>query len=254
MTVATFNGTDSDTIDGLLITRVRRTLHGAPRDSYVDVPGRAGAWLFPEVPGDRTIVLTCHLQGVDADDRRDLCREVAEWAWSTSRAPLLLDDEPDRYWLAKLASSVDLDEWVNAAAFELDFRAEPYAYSTTISTETWSATANVAHTWTPPDGIGSPAVVEFTPSGSVPDVVLTANGDVLTLDAGVSSIFTVSAINYTVLAGANTDTNLDGTIVGSPSSLIADVSGRFPHIVAGLNSFEVNRAGTVKVSWRRRYP
>lgn len=263
MTGFTFDGVASSTIAELNVLRVRRPLAGDRRDTYVDIPGRAGFYLFAEEPGRRVITLELDIGAGTFAERRTAVRAVADLFDRPGLCELIVDDEPTIFHRCRLASTPDPEEWLNSAGFAVELVAEPYGYETTVSTETWTASTGVAHTFTPPDTVSAELELEVTATGgTVTSLIVNVNGDILTYALGGTGLaagekLTISGISYTVTRGASTDTDLDGTF--DPDDLdMATVSGDFGDLIAGANSITLTRTGTATTlaavaRWRRRY-
>lgn len=266
MTDVTLDGVAlSSAVPEAIVKRVRRQLLGDPRDVYELVPGRAGSWLFGEQPGDRIITVELALVGDNAvyplegtalEARRVACRSLAAWAESPRSVELVVDDESDRYWLSKLSSTPTPDEWLARALIDLDFRSSPYAYAVTLSTQAESLTDGIPASFSTPDEVNAYPVIELVAGASMPSgFTLTVNGLVLTYGTAVAigDVLTISSLTYTVSAGPNTDTDLDGVFVAADLAM-ADVDGDFPILIPGSNTITVaGGASTVTITWRRRY-
>jgi predicted phage tail component-like protein len=260
-TVVTFAGVDSDTIPGLIITRVRRPLRGDIRDDVVQVPGREGFWLFEEKPGQRIITLSMSILGDDFESRRAAVIAAADWLDQPGLQELIVDDEPDRYHLAKLRQAPDVEEWLDHAGFEIDLIAEPYSYAIEISEENLVLDDDDPETFTAPDKVEGIPVIEVTPRGGDLDgFELDVNGETLIYGATIEEddTITISSISFTVTLGPNQDIDLDGFF--DPADLsMATVSGDFPNVIPGTNTVTLvygtgSTATTVDldVYWRRR--
>jgi len=257
----TLDGTAlTSSVPNVRVLDVDRQLAGAVRDVHVEVPGRDGAWTFAEARGDRLITVRCAVLDGSMATVRTSVRSVAAWARKTARTKLIFSDESDRYWWAILADTSEVSEVRGVAQFVLTFRCDPYAYSTSVTTQgPQSLTDNVAWTFTPSDGVpASPEVAITSTPGIVGGFTLTVNGKSLTRPANVTAgqTITVSSISATIITGASTDTELVGVYVPANVSM-ANVTGDFGSIIAGLNSVTVNTADGSSVSatvkWRRRY-
>lgn len=260
MTDVTYNGVALSTaVPEAIVLQVTRGLLGARRDTWAEVPGRAGSWMYPEEPGDRSISVPLNIEGDDYADRRDAVNRVAAWADSTGLAHLVVDDEPDRYWDAKLLGPPDPEEWLLSADIELVFRAGPYAWASSASSESWSASDGVAHTFTVPDEVNAQPVLELTAGASpIPSFTLTVNGRALSYGTNLAAgaKLTINGIAYMVTTGANADTGLAGYF--NPANVsMATVDGEFPVLVPGANSITLDtpagQSATITASWRRRY-
>lgn len=257
----TWDESPSSGIDGLYVNRVERGMTGAVRDVRVDMPGRDGAWLFTENRGLRAITAELTRVRGAGQGLREMMVEIADWVDKTGERRLEFDDQPDRYWLASLVQAPSSDEWRNLGRTSIEWAAQPYAFAVALTEECASATNGGSHSWTPDDSIFAyPEVVITFDGGAASGVTLEMNGDTLVVADTVvpdGVPLTISSVSDTVIVAASTDTELTG--VFDPETLsMAGVSGDFPVIVSGLNSWTVTWVGsatsaTVCVRWRRRY-
>jgi len=113
------------------------------RNSYVTVPGKAGVADFGCDSAERSILVRCGvLPQRSFAALVDILDGMAEWLDPTNGLQeLVLDDVPDRYFMARLSESVDCDRLLRTAgAFDLKFICpDPYAYALTDETYTISA-------------------------------------------------------------------------------------------------------------------
>lgn len=252
----------SSVVPEAIVRKVSRQLLGESRDVFETVPGRAGAWVFPEEPGQRTIVVELELIGeadIDTtayDARRDAVRRLAQWCAHRNLESLVIDDEDDRHWLAKLASAPTPDEWLEDASIALEFTALPYAFADELSTVSLSLTDSTPDTFDVDDEVDAYPVIEIEATEDIPSgIILTVNGVQLAYGdpLGTGDVITVSSLSFTVALGANTDTNLDGVFVPDDLSML-NVEGDFPILTNGSNSIEVDGGDCdVTVTWRRRF-
>lgn len=261
--VATWDGSLSSTIAALRLTKLRRRMVGADRNVVVDIPGRDGGWVFSERRGFRQITAECVVVAPPGGARHDAVVAVADWLDKTGERKLIFDDQPDRYWLATLRDDPDPDEWRSTGRFSVNWSAQPYAYAVATSSQALTATAvsGTSGTFTPADTIDAYPVVEVTPlDGTMTALTLTMNGDSLSWSGSpiyALATLTISSVSYTVTRGASTDTELTGAFVAANVDM-ADVSGEFPMIVVGGNSWAASWSGTatrlrITITWRRRY-
>jgi predicted phage tail component-like protein len=260
MTDVTFNGVALSTaVPTALVLGVTRGLLGARRDTWQEVPGRAGAWVYPEKPGDRSIAIPVNIAAAGYAARRAAVNALAAWADSPGLAPLIIDDEPDRYWDAKLTGPADPAEWLLTADAELAFRVGPYSWALDPSTDTWSAADGAPHTVTLPDEVEAQPVLELTAGGAaIPSFTLTVNGNVFQYgtNLGAGAQLTINGIAYMVTTGANIDTALVGAFDPADVSM-ATVDGVFPLLAPGANTVTLDtpagQGASITATWRRRY-
>ncbi len=241
-----------------VVSNVVRGFLGAIRDNVEDIPGRYGTVSFDEKAGDRVVTLGLTLLTDSPALRRAAIETLADWAELLTPAPLIISDEPDRYWLAKLRSMSDPEEAVLTAEVELGFRTGPYALALepTVS-DALALTDGVEDTLELEDAVPADPIVEVTVgAGGFPGgFVLTVNGvDFVFGDAlTVGQVITISTVGFTVSSGANTDTELDGSFVEADLAM-SSVDGDFPALIPGTNTITiVGGDASLVFTWRRRY-
>lgn len=267
MTAVSLNGVDLSTAivaAGAVVdvVRVNRPLVGRRRHQRVEVPGRAAPWTFPEEPGDGSLELVLALTGDTFTERRAAVRALAAWADLAEPAALIVDDEPDRYYMAILSRTTEPEEWLTAARPALTFDVDAYAYAVTPSVETFTVTSSGdGDTWSIPDAVHAYPVIELTPTvGAITGgVVLDVNGYELTYDAAIANgdTITISSVASIVTTGAAPSGSLDGIYDAGDVSM-EDVSGRFPLLLPGSNTYTLDYTGSatsisVEITWRRRF-
>ena len=259
--VITWDGVASSAVSpNVIMQKVSRGMVGGVRDVAVDIPGRDGAVLFQEARGNRQITVQATLVSADTAQRHADVTTLADWLDKSGYKKLLISDQPDRYWEAGLRADPNPDEWRLLSKFMLTFTAQPYAFALAVSSSTASGSNGGAQSFSISDSINAHPVMEITARGG--DVVaptITVNGNILQYSGTIlqDQTVTISSLNYTVVAGSNTDLELTG--VFTPGTVFpADVSGDFPVLIEGSNSWTVAWTGTatyvdVSFTWRRRY-
>ena len=261
-TDATLNGVAlSSAVPDAIVLRPARHLVGPRRHQALDVPGRAGPWIFGEQPGAGTVELAVSIQSASLAARRAAVSALADWVDLDATARLIVDDLADRYYDAILITDPDVEEWLNSADITLAFLTGPYSLAVSTSSQAVTASSSPSSSsFSIPDEIGPEAVFELTPAGGTLDsFTLTVNGE--TLNYGGPSVtagntVTVSGISDTVTLGLNADTDLTGAYAGT--EVLGDVTGTFPDLVAGSNDWSLSWEGAatsvvIDITWRRRY-
>jgi predicted phage tail component-like protein len=245
-------------VTGLRVNKTTRQLLGERRTVFESVPGRPGSSSNRHEPGDRSIRIECTIIADTAALRRTAVMALADLVDSDESVQLIISDHTDRYWDAILVSPPNPDEWLRFGQFELEWVASPYAYSTSLSTESWTSTDGVAHTWTPADTVGAYPEIQIDANADISSFILTVNGTAITYGTPLLSgqILTISSVSYTVITGATTDVNLTGAYNPASVSMVT-VDGDFPLLVVGQNSVTLDtpsgETADITVTWRRRY-
>lgn len=242
-----------------IVANVVRGFLGAIRDVVEEVPGRAGSWTFEEKAGDRSITVVIILGTDSATERRQAIEALADWADLDTPAPLIISDEADRYWDAKLAGMSDPEEVVLTATVELIFRVGPYAKALELSEllAPLELVDAVGDDFDIDDTVNAYPVVEVTAgAGGLPaGFAMSINGLNIVYGTPVAAgdTVTISSVSYTVSLGANTDADLDGSFVEADLSML-EVDGDFPVLIPGTNTITIEGGDTtVAISWRRLF-
>jgi len=257
----TFDGSSSATaVPELIVQTVDRDLLPAVRDEYIEVPGYVGSFLFSEVDGDRQLLMSCQLIASGTSERRTAVRALAQYLRKSSTKRLVISDEPDRFWLAKIVSGIPVTERQARGSFQLQWRTSPYAES--ISTYETSVTATAAPESFVID-VGASQVevepiIEITATETSSDgFALTIGGVVLDYAGSVSNgaVKTISCRSATVVTGAYADIELDtGTFAGAQLDM-SSVTGAFGVLGGdGGSTITLSRmTGRMRVVWRELY-
>jgi phage-related protein len=260
---ATFDGVSLATAcPESVITRADRPIIGTARHEYVDVPGRAGSWQYPEEPGDATLGLDLVVLVDNAALLRAAIRKVGDWMQPLlGAAALELSDEPDRIWWATAETVPNPAEAEHDAVISIQFRVPPYSEAADPSTEPLIAVGSPdSGMFDTSSGIDTRPIIEITPTnGTLTGFTLTFNGTSLSWAGLVldDATITVNCISDTVTAGVNGDVNLTGAFVVGAVSM-QDVSGEFPSLIPGENDWAFEWTGTattvdLDVTWRERF-
>lgn len=113
---------------GIVMRSTNRQMLPPFNDAYVQIPGRQGGLLFPGGLGDRRIELDCAFKEKNLPDIRAKARKVAAFLYTEKRSVLRFDDEPDKYYMAKIDREVNFTNLAVVGEFTLNFRCGPLAY------------------------------------------------------------------------------------------------------------------------------
>jgi len=261
----TWNGVSSTTIPELVCGKVTRKLVGAHRGSFVDMPGRAGSYYFPEERGRRSISIECFVLDTSAvfpTGRRDAVTAVADWVDVNRECRLIMGDQPDVFYNAVLAEAPDVDEWRETGIFELLFEAEPYSYDLAVTTYLNSMVSGVEESYDFGLTTATFPVIEVTPTNgtsafgfslAVGDTTLYYASTIATGDT-----VNINGLGMAVLAGTSNDVNVTGAY-DPVDMLMSGVTGEFPVLLPDVNNFTITALGgtatafDVNFIYRKRY-
>lgn len=139
-----FNGISSDSFD-IIVKDIKRPLLPNQNDSYLQIPGRHGSYLFPREMADRIIEIDCALSKTSLADLRNSIRDIAAWLYTEEQQPLSFSDESDKYYLAKLDGAIDVEQIIAIGQFTLCFRCEPLAYGAEVQADFVSDQATITN-------------------------------------------------------------------------------------------------------------
>jgi len=129
-----FNGQHASQF-GLVVRSMDRSLLPPLRSRQLEIPGRHGAYDFGENKYENRIInLNCFLKAKTLQELRQKSRIVA--AWLKDKGQLMFDDEPDKYYMARIYNQVGIEQSAGFnGEFQIDFECEPFAYSETNTME-----------------------------------------------------------------------------------------------------------------------
>lgn len=204
------------------------------KEQVIDIPGGDGAIDLSEINGRpmygmRTVELEYHLRNVDNEKWNSIYSEIGA-AITGKKVKMVLDDDPDHYYMARLKVDGEKTDYVNA---ELTFSgtAEPFKYDLTATNEPW-----LWDTFNFETGV----------IREIEEVEITAeNNKVTIIGAGIDTppVFVVSqADNLKLTYGGRTYTLQVGR-------------NRFPAVRVGKEDVTLTFSGTGKfeVEYRGRY-
>jgi len=254
-----FNGVAASQM-GVRLLGIKQTLFPVLRDKYETVPGRAGSYLFAQPFGDRKIELECALVSQTANDFWQDVRRVAGWLSVNKKAQLVLSKEPDKYYMAKVSNSAELETFLHFGKFKLEFACDPVAYSTEETAQQFVATPGVAN------GIYNNGTAETYPVitiiaayGDIVSPKLQINDEMILFNGTITngSQLDLNAENFTAYKGMDRDLMTTGAYDSVEDSMLAKIDGEFPELKPGPNSLifscENSVAADLKIQFRERW-
>lgn len=238
----TFDGVNTSQFK-LVGRSVKRPLLPAKRQKRLELAGVSGAYDFPGSGYSlREITMRIAYIGDNYHELRARARDIAAWLAQDDFCRLIMDDEPDKYYLAKVTSALDLQSLWQSGTVDVSFDCQPFAYSVEEQSVSLPAAGGII---TNP---GTRAVDFKSPHGSKflitianhgANVSLTMGGAVLSYSGSASGVLVFDNVEMTVtLGGANVFNALGGSI------------DTFFKMEPGANNLQVTGAsGTVIVQY-----
>lgn len=132
-----FNGIESDSFD-LVCKSVKRTLLPAVKLKRFEPGNVSGVYDTSDHEYSmRTLTMRITYIGNDYEELRTRAREIAAWLSTSTWAVLIIHDEPDKYYWAKVTNEIDLSSMWEAGEAEIQFDCQPFAYSVDEIVETF---------------------------------------------------------------------------------------------------------------------
>lgn len=233
-----FNGVDSTSFK-LVCKSVKRPLLPAAKTKRVELAGSSGAYDFDGLEYSlRTVTMKIQYIGTSYEELRSRARSIAAWLSQGTWSRLIINDESDKYYLAKVTGEVDLEALWESGTADVSFDCQPYAYS--VAESTYNFTATGAKTYEFQNGgtreinYRSPQGCKFkiTAVGTLTTLTLTLNGETLNFTEAVSGTLVIDNIAMTAKVGG----------VNKFDKLTGDVD-TFLSVIPGTNSLVVGGTG-----------
>ena len=130
-----FNGTRCEQY-GIVMCSKNRPVLPEPKIVTEEVPARNGSYDFSAANPfgrtmykDRDISIECSFISGGVPQTRAATHEIAAWL-ACGEAQLMFDDEPEVYYLARVANRIDLSQQISKVGiFNVNFRCRPFAIS-----------------------------------------------------------------------------------------------------------------------------
>lgn len=271
----TYNGKHSYNDFKVIAKSVDRPILPALNKKELAIPGRHGTYDFGENNySNRLISVLLQYRGESMSAMRLMSRSIAAWLSSLTYERLIFDDEPDKYYLAKLYDTVGLESFVRVGVATVQFECQPFALYQVSSGEnlTWDGNLTwgmslawgnaeshtidvVENTSIDIDYVGTQKVGLGSPDGSKFDIIIT--GSFTTLSITLNG----KTINYTDAVSGQTVTinNVDATVKLGSTNALANCTGdltEFLKLVPGTNTASITGTGlycSVLFDFRAQY-
>lgn len=124
----TFNNINSESFN-LVCKSVKRTLLPARKVYRSEPPNASGVYDTPGIEySARIIEMKIQYIGTSFEELRSRARTIAAWL-SVEWANLIINDEPDKYYIARIDDEIVLDNLYEYGSANVTFICQPYALS-----------------------------------------------------------------------------------------------------------------------------
>ena len=131
-----FNNTHSYNQFDIIFKSINRPILPALHKREMMIPGKHGAYDFGgNTYGNRIISVLVQYIGASLNDLRLHARDIAAWLSQKSYMELIFDDEPDKYYLAKIYDPVGLENFFRLGKATIQFECQPFALYVVTSAE-----------------------------------------------------------------------------------------------------------------------
>jgi len=231
-----FNETSSESFN-LVSKSIKRPLLPAMKVRRVELVGASGVYDFSDNEySPRSITMRVVYIGSDYTELRSKARQIAGWLGVNEWCKLVINDESDKYYLAKVTDEIALQSVWEAGSADITFDCQPFAYSVDEENlEVVDIVGPTAYEFTNP---GTRLINYKSPQGSKFNIILTGawtdislsmNGAVLHYYQAANGILTIDNIEM--------EASLDG--VNKFNVLTGDVD-TFLKIVPGVNTLTIS--------------
>lgn len=133
----TYNSKHSYNDYGIIAKSVNRPLLPNLIKKEVITSGKSGSWDFNSNQYENRII-TVDISNIETsiENLRINARNLASWLSQTSYKQLIFDDEPTKYYLAKVYSAVDFENIKRLGKGKITFECQPFAISTVAKSQT----------------------------------------------------------------------------------------------------------------------
>lgn len=220
-----FNGVESSYFN-LVSKSVKRPVLPAAKLKRVELAGASGSYDFANTEyGLREMAMRITYKGNSFSELRTRARSIAAWLCTDCFAELIINDEPDKYYLAKVSDALDISTMLEAGEIEINFDCQPFAYSVIENVTVIAPIISVVHynitnlgtreiTYRSPPGskflitvVGSWTTLSFGVNGKTLTFLKAESGKTLIID-NIEMTATIDAVNVFNYLGGDVTTFL----------------------------------------------
>lgn len=253
-----FNGIRSDELN-IRVLRFRNPVLPEFSDHYEYVPGRDGALLFPRPFGTREIEIDCLLLHESRTKRSQAIRELSQ-LFTRQEGSLVISDEPDVYYVGKLAGTFPLDAHKTLSSFTLVFRCQPFRYAIDTRELTFDMESNsVRHISNGGTAETYPSVVIKAAYGEIQNPKITINDKYLLYNGVLTpnSAIEINTESFLATKSMERDIVTTGAYDTAENNILSMIDGEFGALFPGGNTFAYSSANgqraRIRLVWQERY-
>lgn len=218
----------------------KRSLLPESRDELVYVDNIHGSKLKSKPLGNRIIEINFRAYFDNEKERLNTVEHLAKWLYSEGFMKLVLSDEPDVYYLAKVLDDSDLEPQLFTAEFTITFTCQPLKYGEqkTITAEDSSVEFNVDSTYyTAP-------FIRFITESDENELTVTINGEEISYE-DEEKIESNSEVTVDV---KEKEFRVNGELK------VLEIEGYFTYLENGNNKISINKpVRDLTIDWQELY-
>lgn len=253
-----FNGIRSDELN-IKVLRFHNPALPTFEDHYEYVPGRHGSLVFPQTFGTREIEIDCLLLHESRKNRAQAIRTLSR-LFSLQEGRLVVSDEPDVYYIGKLASSFSLDVHRTLSSFTLVFRCQPFRYAINARELTFDMDSNNVQ-YISNDGTAEtyPSLVIQAVFGEIQNPKITINDKYLLYNGVLTpnSAIEINTESFLATKSMERDIATTGAYDTAENNILSMIDGEFGALFPGGNTFAYSSANgqraRIRLVWQERY-
>lgn len=241
-----FNNVESSSFS-LVCKSVKRPLLPAVKVRRIEPASVSGIYDIDENEYEmREVTMTIAYVGTSYAEFRTRARSIAAWLGAVGWSKLIINDEPDKYYLAKITNEVDLKAMWGGGTADVTFDCQPFAYSVAESVESVVLTAAGSKTFTNP---GTRHIDRNSPPGSKFKIEVVGSWTTLTLSMNGKTLnYPVSGSGTLLIDNIEMEAYLDtvnkyGVVTGDVDTFLSLIPGSNALIIGGTG---INATVTIK--------
>lgn len=241
-----FNNIESSAYS-LVCKSVKRPLLPAVKVRRIEPVGVSGVYDFDENEyAMRTVNMGVAYVGTDYTELRTRARSIAAWLSVGAWSKLIINDEPDKYYLAKVTDEINLKGLWEAGIAEITFDCQPFAYSVTEVVESVVLAAPGTKAFT---NLGTRVINRKSPQGSKFTIEVAGSWTTLSLAMNGKTLnYPVAGTGTLVVDNVEMEAYLDavnkyGVVTGDVDTFLSLIPGANTLTVGGTG---INATVTIK--------